>query len=311
MTLRSGRPRRRASSSALCMPRSASSVARTTLTGLLEPSDFDRMSRMPAASTTARTEPPAMTPVPCEAGLSSTLEAPKACETSCGIVVPTMGTLIRFFFASSTPLRIASGTSPALPRPAPTWPAPSPTTTIALKLKRRPPLTTLATRLICTTRSSSVSRAGSILGKTFSSVALEVEAGFATGIGERPDTTVVAISGAVEDDLLDARALGALGQQSANDLGVLGLVAGRRADALLERRGAGQRAAGGVVDDLGVDLVQAAIDSQAGARAAAGEREADARVALRTSSLAAGHDSHFLPPILPALPALRRITSPA
>ena len=30
----------------------------------------------------------------------------------------------------------------------PTLPCPSPTTTIALKLKRRPPLTTLATRLI-------------------------------------------------------------------------------------------------------------------------------------------------------------------
>ena len=34
------------------------------------------------------------------------------------MVVPTIGTLIRFFLASSTPLRIASGTSPALPRPA-------------------------------------------------------------------------------------------------------------------------------------------------------------------------------------------------
>ena len=105
-----------------------------------------------------------MTPVPWLAGFRSTLLAAKTVRTSCGIVVPTIGILMMFFLASSTPLRIASGTSPALPRPTPTWPAPSPTTIIALKLKRRPPLTTLATRLIWTTRSSSVSLLGSIRG---------------------------------------------------------------------------------------------------------------------------------------------------
>ena len=78
------------------------------------------MSWIPAASTTARTEPPAMTPVPCEAGLSITRLALNWTLISCGIVVPTIGILIRFFFASSTPLRIASGTSPALPSPTPT-----------------------------------------------------------------------------------------------------------------------------------------------------------------------------------------------
>ena len=75
---------------------------------------------MPAASTTARTEPPAMTPVPWVAGLSRTLLAANCPATSCGMVVPTIGILMRFFFASSTPLRIDSGTSPALPRPTPT-----------------------------------------------------------------------------------------------------------------------------------------------------------------------------------------------
>ena len=77
---------------------------------------------MPAASTTARTEPPAMTPVPWLAGFRRTLLAEKTVRTSCGIVVPTIGILMRFFLASSTPLRIASGTSPALPSPTPTWP---------------------------------------------------------------------------------------------------------------------------------------------------------------------------------------------
>ena len=69
-------PRRAPSSSAECRLRSASIVARVTLTGLVEPWILDRMSRTPAASRTARTEPPAMTPVPCEAGLSRTLLAP-------------------------------------------------------------------------------------------------------------------------------------------------------------------------------------------------------------------------------------------
>src|SRR5947199_392932 len=53
------------------------------------------------------------------------------------------------------PLRIASGTSFALPSPKPTRPLPSPTTTKALKLNRRPPFTTLATRLMWTTFSFS------------------------------------------------------------------------------------------------------------------------------------------------------------
>ena len=55
------------------------------------------------------------------------------------------------FFAFSTPFFIAAGTSLALPMPQPTLPLPSPTTTSALKEKRRPPLTTLATRLMVTT----------------------------------------------------------------------------------------------------------------------------------------------------------------
>ena len=48
---------------------------------------------------------------------------------------------------------IASGTSAALPVPKPTFPFLSPITTNAAKRKRLPPLTTLVTRLIVTTRS--------------------------------------------------------------------------------------------------------------------------------------------------------------
>ncbi len=54
----------------------ASSVALTTLAWLPDPSDFASTSLMPAASTTARTPPPAITPVPGDAGRSSTRPPP-------------------------------------------------------------------------------------------------------------------------------------------------------------------------------------------------------------------------------------------
>ena len=46
---------------------------------------------MPAASTTARTAPPAITPVPSGAGLSRTRPAPNSPMTSWGMVVPVQG----------------------------------------------------------------------------------------------------------------------------------------------------------------------------------------------------------------------------
>ena len=126
-------------------------VARTTLCGFAEPSDFVRMFVMPHDSTTARTAPPAMMPVPSGAGFSSTAPAPNLPTMRCGIVVPASGTRIRFFLAASMPFLIAEGTSFALPMPKPTTPWPSPTTTSALKLRFLPPLTTFVTRLIETT----------------------------------------------------------------------------------------------------------------------------------------------------------------
>src|SRR5581483_3757785 len=49
----------------------AATVACTTLIGLDEPSERDSTSLIPAHSSTARTGPPAITPVPGLAGLSS------------------------------------------------------------------------------------------------------------------------------------------------------------------------------------------------------------------------------------------------
>ena len=89
---------------------------------LVNPIDFDKISVIPASSNTARTGPPAITPVPSEAGFKKTLPAPYTPVTSCGIVVPTEGTIIKFVFAASIAFLIAAGTSDALPVPKPTWP---------------------------------------------------------------------------------------------------------------------------------------------------------------------------------------------
>ena len=70
---------------------------------------------MPASSRTARTPPPAITPVPSLAGRSITRAASNWPMIAWVIVVPCLGMVNRFFFASSTAFEIASGTSRAFP----------------------------------------------------------------------------------------------------------------------------------------------------------------------------------------------------
>ncbi len=130
-------------------------VALAMLCGLLEPSDFDRIFCIPAHSRTARTLLPAITPAPGAAGLSRlcrlrTLRSLRAGLSRGAQALPPCDRL-----AISTPLRMASLTSLALPMPRPTFDLPSPTATRALKLKRRPPFTTFAHRLIVMTFSIS------------------------------------------------------------------------------------------------------------------------------------------------------------
>src|SRR6476659_9490705 len=152
-TCSTGRPRRAATASGCSSIFSASTVACTMLIWLDDPSDLLSTSWMPAHSSTARTGPPAITPVPGAAGRSITTPAAFSPCTGCGIVPWLRGTRKKPLRASSTPLAIAAGTSLALPYPTPTMPLPSPTIPRAVKLNRRPPLTTLETRLIETTRS--------------------------------------------------------------------------------------------------------------------------------------------------------------
>src|ERR1700742_2671901 len=179
-------------------------------------------------------------------------------------MVPWMrGTLKKFFLASSTPLAMAAGTSLALPYPTPTVPSPSPTTTSAVKLKRRPPLTTLATRLMSTTRSTNALFSGApprrssrrsrrsppppppappgppppprrcCPGIVRSLVPVlrcpsEVQPLSSGTVGQRRDAPVVAIATAVEHHRADPGRLRTLGHQLADRLRLHALVPRRR-----------------------------------------------------------------------------------
>src|ERR1051325_5538503 len=148
------RPRIAATSEGRRRRFSPSTVAFTMLCGLRVPRHLVSTFITPATSSTARTPAPAITPVPGDAGLSSTSPAPNLPTIMWGIDPPFVtGTWNIFFFADSPALRMASATSFAFPRPTPTRPCWSPSATIALNENRRPPFTTLAQRFTWITRS--------------------------------------------------------------------------------------------------------------------------------------------------------------
>src|SRR6185436_18501327 len=101
----------------------------------------------------------------------------------------------------------------------------SPTTTSAVNEKRRPPLTTLATRLISTTRSWRSRPAGLIdrswaIGRRRVAGApwrpSEAQTALARAPRERADPAVVAITAAVEDDPIHPGGTSTLGQELAD-----------------------------------------------------------------------------------------------
>src|SRR5256714_3566411 len=102
-TSSTGRPRRAATASGDSSFFRAATVACTMLIAFDEPRLFDSTSWMPAHSSTARTGPPAMTPVPAEAGLSNTTPAASSPITGCGIDAASRRNLEECFFVSSTP----------------------------------------------------------------------------------------------------------------------------------------------------------------------------------------------------------------
>src|SRR5690606_6529299 len=114
-TSSTARPRRAATASGSSSCLRASTVARTMLIALVEPSDLESTSCTPAHSSTARTGPPAITPVPGAAGHSGKTPAASRPWAGCTTGRWTRGTRKKFCFASWTPLEIAAGTSLALP----------------------------------------------------------------------------------------------------------------------------------------------------------------------------------------------------
>src|SRR5687768_1751677 len=219
----------RATNAGSFRPIKPAKVARTTLCGLAEPSDLVSTLWMPQLSTTARTAPPAMRPVPSGAGFSSTLPEPNLPTTMCGMVAPRSGTRIRFFFAASIPFLMAEGTSFALPMPKPTTPWPSPTTTSALKLRFLPPLTTFVTRLIDTTVSLMSSCEASTFSRSrFISATLELQTCFARRVGHCLHAPVIEKPVAVEHDALHALVEQPLGDRLTDRLGPLDVAPLRR-----------------------------------------------------------------------------------
>src|SRR3954451_4803795 len=145
--------------------------------------------------------------------------------------------------------------------------------TSAAKPNRRPPLTTLATRLILTSFSanslSSRSRGWpsppSRLRRSpcVRAIALpsEIEPALAGGVGQGLHPAMIHIGAAIEHDALDAGRLGALGDQLA-DRGRRRLVGPGfqlAAQSRIERRGRGKRVSGRIVDNLGIDMARRAV----------------------------------------------------
>src|SRR5580704_2932954 len=261
---------------------------------------------MPSVSNTARIGPPAMIPVPGGAARKKTLPAPWRPATSwCSVRPSRSGTRVSPRLAASVALRIASGTSRALPWPKPTRPFWSPTTTSAAKPKRRPPFTTLATRLMWTSLSTnSLSRSSRRWGsraiglchfvgptRSLSGVS-EIQSAFARRLGQSLDPAVIEVAAAIEYHVLDALFLGALRDQLADRLGRVDAGAGLQAFArrLLDRRRRSERDARVVVDDLGIDVLGRAEHGEplALARRTA-ERTADAALAAQNSVAELGH----------------------
>src|SRR3954468_17140111 len=205
-------------------------------------------------------------------------------------------------------------------------PSPSPTITSAVKLKRRPPLTTLDTRLMATTRSMKLlfsagappgprppsrrsrrslpppappprrcgpgirrpSRSAQCLPSAECSS--EVQPALARTVGQRRDAPGVPVATPVEDDGGDPRRLRPLGDQRADPPCQGGLVALGTLQAGVQRRGTDQGTADGVVDDLDVDVPGGPVDHEAGALRGAGDALAQPVVTAQPRGAARGAD---------------------
>src|SRR4029077_16640658 len=149
----------------------------------------------------------------------------------------------------------------------------------------------------------------------FSLFSLELQSGAARGFGQRLDSTVVGEAAAIEDDRLDARLAGALGDGLADGGGAL--CARGRLERLAKvgvgARGGRQRPARGVVDYLRVNVMQAAEDRQPRPIRTTLEVAAQPAVPANPRRATIRNFVHYFAapaPVFPVLPALRRIRSP-
>src|SRR5256885_8132038 len=120
---------------------------------------------------------------------------------------------------------------------------------------------------------------------------------------------------AIEDDVLDARLPGTLGDRLADGGGALRCR--RRLERFtqvgIRRRGGRQRPSRGVVDDLGVDVMQASKHRQPWPFRPTFEMGPQSHVAPDSAGAAIGQLVHYFAapaPVFPVLPALRRMRSP-
>src|SRR4051812_2853426 len=114
----------------------------------------------------------------------------------------------------------------------------------------------------------------------FSSCILELQSAFARSVGEGLHPAMEEEAAAVEHDARHAGLLGALGERLADGSSAVLRSAGRTLDVLVQARSRGQRGAGRVINDLGVDVTAGAVDRKprlAGSTSA--ERRADAAAA--------------------------------
>src|SRR3954464_10609478 len=156
--------------------------------------------------------------------------------------------------------------------------------------KRRPPFTTLATRLTLPTARSS--NWESAMETSFSS--LELETRVAGRVGDRSDAAVIEEPAAVEHDLGDTGGLGPVGHEGTDLRGRLDIAGGAALEVLLDGGRGRDGAAVEVVDDLGGDVLVRAEHRQAGPLGGAGDELAHPVVPPRPRQLLVlGGVTHF------------------
>ncbi len=110
---------------------------------------------------------------------------------------------------------------------------------------------------------------------------LEYQSAFAGGVGEFFDYAVIHHAVAVEDDGVNTVGFGALGDDFANDEGGGGAAFAAfdlAGDIGLHRRSRRERFARDIVDDLGVNVGQSAVNAQARTRGGAFDFGAQAQM---------------------------------